>query len=106
MPGDLDNQGGNAFYIGYREQMSNGNSPALPIGAKKDPFQAAKKMALNMDPTLTRHDLDFLEHLICSSGAVDKMMSPEFPKILEGLVKEISNSVGRVLTRYIRLYGS
>ena len=106
MPGDLFSQGDTSSNVGYREQQSNGNFPALPIGSKRDPFMAARKLALEIEPTLTRHDLDYLDHLIASTGAVDKMRSPEFRVILKGLVHEVANSVGRVLTRYIRLYGS
>lgn len=101
MPGNLDT-GDSSFFVGYREQMSNGPQPALPVGNKRDPFLSARKMALKINPYLNLHDLDYLEHLISYSGAVDKMRSPEFGKLLEGLVREVSESKSRVVRKHIR----
>lgn len=86
---------------GYQEQMPQGNMPPLPTGTKRDPFQAVRKLALQMDPSLTRHDLDYLMHVLDMEGLTEKIYKPEFPGLLAPLVKRIAGSVGRITSRAI-----
>ena len=86
---------------GHQEQTSQGALPPLPKGTKMDPYQAVKKFALKINPSLTHHDLDYLMHVLESDGVLEKVNKPYFPELLAPIVARISGSVGRVTQRIV-----
>jgi hypothetical protein len=100
MPQGLD-QPSSISPSGYQEQTSQGALPPLPKGTKLDPTQAVKSLARKLDPSLTKHDIDYLMHVLENEGLIEKVYKPEFPKLLAPVVKFIAGSVGRVTQRAI-----
>ena len=100
MPQGLD-QPSSISPSGYQEQTSQGSLPPLPKGTKIEPTQAIKSLARKLDPSLTKHDLDYLMHILENEGMIERVYKPDFPKILAPIVKRVSGSVGRVMQRVI-----
>lgn len=84
---------------GVQEINPQGTMPPLPSGTKSDPYQAVRKLALKMDPSLTRHDMDYLMHVMDMEGLSEKIYDPSFPQLLAPVVARIAGAVGRVTSR-------
>ena len=100
MPTGLD-QPSSISPSGYQEQISQGALPPLPKGTKMDPQHAVKRLAMRLDYSLTKHDLDYLMHILENEGLMEMVYKPEFPEILAPIVKMVSGAVGRVTQRLV-----
>ena len=88
-PSGVDSQSSSASGSEATTYMSSGS---------KDIPHAIKLMAVSMDPSLTRHDLDYLMHVIEANGLMASFGSAEFQQGLKQAVLSVSGSVGRVLS--------
>lgn len=70
---------------------------STPFGSRDIPH-AVKVMAMSIDPSLTRHDLDYLMHVVESSGLLASFGKDGFQDGLLQAVRVVSGSVGRVLS--------
>ena len=71
--------------------------PTMSLGSK-DMQHVIKVMALSMDQSLTRHDLDRLMHIIEANGLITSFGKAGFQQGLLAAVRSVSGSTGRVLS--------
>ena len=107
MPGDLGSQGENPFFVGYHESdPSTSQRPLYLPGPKAKPVDMVVwKLARDIDPTLTRHDRDYLMHRLEIDGTLTLLgqegSQKEFQDRLKALVLQISGSPSRVVSKYL-----
>lgn len=77
---------------------SGSEATTLLSGGSKDITQSIKRMSLRIDPSLTRHDLDYLMHVMESGGLVERYGKEGFERELAEAVRGVAGSVGRVMS--------
>jgi hypothetical protein len=101
MPSDLNSAGDNPFFVGYHEQdvPSKAYEPHQSV-SQRNPFDSIRKSVLQLDPTLTSHDLDYLMHLMNMEGTTEMYGKPGFTQRLRVLVERVAGTPGRVVSQF------
>ena len=58
-------------------------------------------MVYHMEPTLTRHDRDYLSHRMDQEGLTELFGKAIFEERLKELVEQVSGSPSRVVAQYV-----